>query len=437
MIQKLQIPLLLLLLVATFKGNAQEFTIDAEIRPRFEYRHGFHSLIPDGVDEAAVIQQRSRLKFGYKSENFKAHISVQDVRVWGDTRQILDDDINNNLQLADAWFSLKLGESWSTKIGRQALSYDDQRILGGLDWALQGRFHDVAVFKYAKGNSKLDIGVAFSQNAGAANPGNEFGTIYDVTGFFSYKAMEYLHYNLKASDNFSMSLLALNNTFQNLQDGVGVDGFYHRHTFGTHTKFKLGGVGFAFNGYYQTGEATTDVDLSAYLVGLEGNGKVGKTGLGAGFEIQSGTDRDATDGKNRSFFPLYGTNHKFNGFMDYFYVGNHANNVGLTDIYAKANFKTGEKSSFLAKLHYFGTAATLLDADGNEADAYLGTELDLVYTQKILPYATLKLGYSHMFASESMETLKGIADPASTQNWGWAMLVVKPNFLKWSKPATN
>ncbi len=429
---KLRIVMLLFMVMA-LKGKAQELSIDGDIRPRFEYRHGFHGLIPDGADEAANIQQRSRIKFGYTAEKFKAHISVQDVRVWGDTRQILDDDINNNLQIAEAWFSLKMGESWSTKIGRQTLSYDDQRILGGLDWAMQGRFHDLLLLKYAKGKSKLDIGLAFSQNGTAANPGVESGNIYDVVGFFSYKAMEYLHYNVKPSEDVSISLLALNNTFQNLENGVGVDGFYHRQTLGTHSKFKVGGVGLAFNGYFQTGEASSGTDLSAYLVGLEGNGKVGKTGLGLGFEIQSGTDQDATDGKNKSFFPLYGTNHKFNGFMDYFYVGNHANNVGLTDIYGKVVFKTGEKSSLLVKGHYFGAAATMIDpTDGSDADAYLGTELDLVYTQKLLPYVTLKLGYSHLFAGDSMELLKGVSDPASTQNWGWAMLVVKPNFLKWS-----
>lgn len=425
---------ILLLVITIFQGKAQELSIDADIRPRFEYRHGFHSLVPSGADPAALIQQRSRLKFGYTSEKFKAHLSIQDVRVWGDTRQILDDDINNNLQIADAWFSFKISEGWSTKIGRQALVYDDQRILGGLDWAMQGRFHDAALLKYAKGKSKLDIGVSFSQNAGAANPGNESGNLYDVTGFFSYKAMEYLHYNVKPSENVNLSFLLLNNTFQNVVDGAGVDGFYHRHTLGTHAKFKLGKVGLDFNGYYQTGEATTDTDLSAYLVGLEANSKIGKTGIGLGFEIQSGKDQDDTDDKNKSFFPLYGTNHKFNGFMDYFYVGNHANNVGLTDVYAKVNFKTGEKSSLLVKAHYFGAAATLLDpADGSEADAYLGTELDIVFTQKLLPFATLKLGYSQMFAGDSMEILKGQVGTASgLQNWGWAMLVVKPNFLKWS-----
>jgi len=429
---KLKFFLLFTLLLAS-KGFAQDFNVDLDLRPRFDYRHGFHSLVPSGVEPAALIEQRSRIKFGYASDKFKAHLSIQDVSVWGDTRQILPTDDNNSLQIADAWVSFQIDEKWSTKVGRQALSYDDQRILGGLDWAMQGRFHDAALVSYASGKSKLDLAFSFSQSSGSANPGNEFGNVYDVTGFFSYKALEMLHYNVKPSDKVSISILAMNNTFQNVEAGVPVEGFFHRQTLGTHSKFKLGSVNLAFNGYYQTGKANATTDLSAYLVGLEAMGKVGKTKLGLGYELQSGTDQNTTDNKIESFFPLYGTNHKFNGYMDYFYVGNHANSVGLSDLYAKAVFKTGEKSSFLAKVHYFGAAATLIDpADGSDADAYLGTEIDLVYTQKLLPFATLKIGYSQMLASDSMEILKGqIGTASGLQNWGWAMLVVKPNLFKW------
>jgi len=39
-----------------------------------------------------------------------------------------------------------------------------------------------------------------------------------------------------------------------------------------------------------------------------------------------------------------------------------------------------------------------------------------------------------MFASDAMELLKGVNDPASSQFWGWTMLVVNPNLLKWKKP---
>jgi hypothetical protein len=44
--------------------------------------------------------------------------------------------------------------------------------------------------------------------------------------------------------------------------------------------------------------------------------------LRGGFELLSGTDLQEPD-KNSAFTPWFGTNHRFNGHMDYFYVGNH------------------------------------------------------------------------------------------------------------------
>ncbi len=423
-----------LLLLLAIKGKAQEVSIDADIRPRLEYLNGFGSLIPDGVDAGLFVQQRSRLKFSYKEEKFSTYLSVQDVSVWGDTPQIAASDGNNSFSLAQAWINFKFGTGWSTKLGRQALVYDDQRIFGGLDWAMQGRFHDAAVLKYSKEGFKLDVGLAFNQNG----PGRQT-TLFDpnnggnARAVFDYKGMVYawLHKDWKG---FSASLLLANNSYQTLEDQTPVDGNVNRQTFGTHMVAKPAkGLSIAANIYAQTGEFTEEVDLSAYNALLEINYKPGKTLFGLGFETLSGDDNGGTDGEITSFFPIFGTNHKFNGYMDYFYVGNHANNIGLNDIYAKTVIKTGPTSSLLIKAHYFSGAESL----GDNIDDYLGTELDIVFTQKLLSFATLKIGYSHMFASDTMELLKGVAEPADSQYWGWAMLVVKPNFLKWSpKPTT-
>ncbi|AXT58827.1 hypothetical protein D1816_00175 [Aquimarina sp. AD10] len=419
----------LVIMVFILKGKAQELSIDADIRPRLEYLNGFGNLIPDNVDAGTFVQQRSRLKFAYKEEKFAAYLSVQDVSIWGDTPQIAAADNNNSFSIAQAWIDFKLGKGWSTKLGRQALSYDDQRIFGGLDWAMQGRFHDAALLKYTKEGFKLDIGLAFNQNGISTQT-----TLFDpnnggnARAVFDYKGMIYawLH---KDWEKFSGSLLIANNSYQNLEGQVPVDGNVNRQTFGTHLVAKPAkGLSIMANIYGQTGEFTEDIDLSAYNALLELTYKPGKTLFGIGFETLSGDENGGTDGEIKSFFPIFGTNHKFNGYMDYFYVGNHANNIGLNDFYAKTVIKTGEKSSLLIKAHYFSGAESL----GDNIDDYLGTEVDLVFTQKLLAFATLKIGYSHMFASDSMEILKGVTDPASTQNWGWAMLVVKPNFLKWS-----
>ena len=424
----------LLFVVFAFRGKSQELSIDADIRPRLEYLNGFGSLLPDGVDAGLFVQQRSRLKFGYTTDKFSTYLSVQDVSVWGDTPQIAAADNNNSFSLAQAWIDFKFGSGWSTKLGRQALSYDDQRIFGGLDWAMQGRFHDAALLKYSKEGFKFDLGVAFNQNGVSRQT-----TLFDpnnagnARAVFDYKGMVYawLH---KDWEKFSASVLVANNSYQNLGDDgqTPVDGNVNRQTFGTHLVAKpTKGLSIAANVYGQTGEFTEDIDLSAYNAMLEVTYKPGKTLFGLGFETLSGDENGGTDGEIESFFPIFGTNHKFNGYMDYFYVGNHANNVGLNDIYAKTVIKTGEKSSLLLKAHYFSGAESL----GDNVDDYLGTEIDIVFTQKLLAFATLKIGYSHMFASDSMEILKGVPEPADNQFWGWAMLVVKPNFLKWSPKA--
>jgi hypothetical protein len=36
---------------------------------------------------------------------------------------------------------------WVSRIGRQTLSYDNQRIMGAIDWIQQGQSHDAALYR--------------------------------------------------------------------------------------------------------------------------------------------------------------------------------------------------------------------------------------------------------------------------------------------------
>jgi len=401
-----------------------QFTLDGEFRPRTEYRNGFGGIIADAADPGYGISTRIRLNSGYTTEAYKFYLSLQDVMVWGENRQILPYDQNNSFAVFQAWAEVKLGEGFTTKLGRQVISYDDQRIFGGLDWAQQGRNHDAALLKYKKGKFLLDVGLAFNQDYSNPTGFQSTSTTYSTTGYFSYKTMQYAY--LKQSwDSFSGSLLLLNNGFQKYEaDGITPDGVNSIQTLGTHLNYKSGSFGAALNAFTQMGD-TVD---GAYLLGLELTYKASaKVGLGAGMELISGNDTTTSD--SEAFFPLYGTNHKFNGFMDYFYVGNHANNVGLFDIHVSANFKLSETSSLLVKALNFSGEQEL--ASGEKS---LGTELDLVYSKQFKGYA-LKLGYSQMFASDGMYELKGVTENAAAdmQNWAWAMLVIKPKFLNGTK----
>jgi hypothetical protein len=109
--------------------------------------------------------------------------------------------------------------------------------------------------------------------------------------------------------------------------------------------------------------------------------------------------------------------------MDYFYVGNHINNVGLQDAYLKGAAGLGN-ITVKADLHLFLSAAEI----AADADGYLGTELDVSFQWKLDNWVSLGGGYSHLFASGSMELLKG-GSASEIQNWAWLMLTVKPVFF--------
>lgn len=401
-----------------------QFKVDADIRNRFEYRHGFNNLFPNDADPAAFDVQRTRLNIFYKADKLTVMMSFQDVSTWGDTPQIAATDSNNSFSLFQGWFQYELTDTWALKMGRQVLSYDSQRILGGLDWAMQGRFHDLALFKYKKDNLIMDFGLAFSQE----NQRRE-DTDFLLQGAFTYKTMQFA-YLRKNFEKGALSFLFLNNGFQNLTEpnNTIADGISNKQTSGFYYKFPLSNIQLEGHAYYQFGQHTKTTDMAAYNLGLEGIYKPNTTAYGLGFEILSGTDQ-AGSSKNNSFFPLYGTNHKFNGFMDYFFVGNHANNVGLNDFYAKAVFKTGEKSNVLTKIHYFGANADFLNGE----DKYLGTEIDLVFTQKIAKDIKMNIGYSHMFASESMSLIKDGRPSDNTNNWAWLQFTIQPTIFSSSK----
>ncbi|SNZ01463.1 alginate export family protein [Flagellimonas pacifica] len=406
--------LIIAFLFAFTVTNAQ-LKIDAELKPRFEYRHGFKTLFPDDSDPAAFISQRTRLNAGYSMETMDFFLSFQDVRVWGDVPQLNTAD-NSGLAIHQAWALIDLNSSFSIKVGRQEIVYDDSRFFGNVDWAQQARSHDVAMLKYIDNSFKMDFGLAFNQD-GESLTGNTLTTN-------TYKAFQYVWLH-KDWENFSGSFLFLNNGLQFI-DTIDSNANETRYgqTVGSHLNYAVGKFRFTSNLYYQFGKDVLNNDLNAYLIGLETYYKATEnTTFGLGFELQSGNDNGIpANGKNEAFNPLYGTNHKFNGLMDYFYVGNHIDNIGLLDIHAKASFKLNDTSSLNLALHNFSAAADF-------SNDQLGNELDIVYSHGIQKYVTLKLGYSHMFESEGMEILKGNFDN-NTNNWGWAMLVIKPTLFQ-------
>ena len=409
------------LAVTTVSSFAQELDVNLQLRPRFEYRNGYKELMKDGLYPTSIVSQRSRLNFLYKQEKLKANLTLQNVRVWGDvpTSPVSD---KNGVALFESWLSYDFYPNWSTKIGRQVISYDNQRIFGGIDWAQQGQSHDAILFSHKKNSYQLDI-------AAAINNGSE--NLTESAYNINYKNMQFAWFNQKFSKG-SVSLLALNNgyQFENLVENKFEVAYLQ--TFGGYATWNSSDFYGDFGIYGQSGEAaiTNDkVDVSAYYAAISVGYKFNPSfKADFGFEYLSGKDQNDTDSKSKSFAPLFGTNHAFNGFMDYFYVGNHKNSVGLQDIYAKFTFDKN-KWQFAVTPHIFNSAANVYNPSISEKlDSYLGTELDLTAVYKADKNFVISGGFSKMFASTTMEYIKG-GDKSNDNNWAWVMVSFNPQLL--------
>lgn len=406
MMKKLVISVVALVAMAASPSYAQ-FSLDGEFRPRTELSHGFKALAAKDQDASWFTSQRTRLNAYYKSDKIVTMLSLQDVRIWGSQAQLTNNE-DYATSIHQAWAEVLLSPGFTVKVGRQEVIYDDHRIFGNVGWAQQARSHDMIILKYQK-DIALHFGFAHHENSNPAN------NLFD--GADAYKNLQFLWFN-KKWDKASLSLLALNNGVPKMVDTK--QKVRYSQTFGGHGTFAIGAVNFASNAYLQTGKTADNIDLSAYNLLLEASVKQGFT---LGFERLSGTAYD--DDKNKSFNPLYGTNHKFNGYMDYFYVSNHLNNVGLDDFYLKYGYKK-DKWALDAHLHYFAAAADI-DADAKKG---LGTEIDLQAAYKISGEANISCGYSMMFGTDSMELVKGGGDKSTTNYWAYVMLTVTPKFIK-------
>ncbi|MFE3870171.1 alginate export family protein [Flavobacterium sp. ZS1P70] len=407
-----------LLTMVSMGTYAQELDANLQIRPRYEYRNGFKSLMPKGEDAASFISQRSRLNFNYKQDKLKAKLTLQNVRTWGDVATTAQAD-KNGIALFEAWAQYDFDAKWSARLGRQVISYDNQRIFGEIDWAQQGQSHDAAVITFHPNNHQLDLG--FALNADKENllePKTAYAT--------SYKSLQYAWYHTQFS-KLNMSLLLLNTGYE-FEKSIGNLEVDYKQTFGTYLTFKDKKWDTNLGLYGQTGKSN-DKSVSAWYAGANlGYALTNTFKATVGYEYLSGKDQDDSSVKIKSFNPIFGTNHGFNGFMDYFYVGNHQNSVGLQDAYLKLNY-TSNKWQFTLMPHVFNAPNTVLDATNKKMDSYLGTELDFTAGYTLQKDIVASAGYSQMFGSATLERVKNVAEASNTNNWVWVMISFSPRIF--------
>jgi len=442
-------------------ANAQ-LTATGQFRPRTEFRDGYSTLQSKDMKTAAFTSQRTRLNIGFTGYRFKFFTAIQDVRVWGQDASTINRVTtaeNNGIQLHEAWGEIILNDTVSNiqnlslKIGRQEIAYDDQKVIGGLDWLQQARYHDAVVLKYFNKGWTADFGAAFNQNKELLS-----GTIYNgvpaaTAGYTAgtnglgtnYKSMEYVYLARKfyfgdisflfLSDNF--------NKYSNVTSGtppvvtkVNEQGIWTRNTAGFYynvnatRKLKFEG-----SVYHQFGHDKNGRSLNANLASITSTLQIGrKLFVGPGIDYLSGNDGTkavTATSDNNQFDPLYGTPHKFWGYMDYFYVSSGFGSQGLLNYFLKAKYNLKDNLTLFADLHCFEAGNTLSNGAGGTQNSYLGTELDLKMSYNMTKMINIEAGYSFMQATNSMASaqVKNVTNANLSPQWAYVMVNIKPNFL--------
>lgn len=394
----------------------------------------------------------------------------------------------------DTAFRVSPVDYFAIKIGRQELVYDDERLLGNSEWLQQARRHDAIVFKLIQKGWQIDLGGAFNQNTDAINyngtyytPANVPATVKDSKGNVAntpagfiplinaaglssktgspaflnppgtnglnqnYKSLQYL-YVAKKFNKTKVSGLFLADQFgkyklDSVKNISGTDegyiygnrfnqaGVNSRYTTGVMLNPVFGGKDqWGINGgfYYQGGHDKDGLKLSAYTYTVALLYRSSNISYTAGWDYLSGNDALSSSKTNHRFDPLYGTPHKFWGYMDYFYAGSGSPTGGLSNPYLKLKYVSDNKlfSTELAG-HGFMLAQDQKGADGQAIEKYLGTEFDLTTVYKLNKFTNVDLGLSYMAATRSMEYAKTLTPGTSKLHpvWAYLQLNIKPEFL--------
>ncbi len=214
-------------------------------------------------------------------------------------------------------------------------------------------------------------------------------------------------------------------------------------TFGVNAYYKTDRFNATASIYYQSGKSNiknaTAVNTAAWMAAVYANYSINKKfSIGGGSDYLSGIDMGSTSNRLTAFNPLYGTHHKFYGFMDYFYVASPHNNTGLWDSYLNASFKPGKKMGCQLAIHHFVSPVTILNYQNAAASSYLGNEIDLSFNYNLDNAVKIIGGYGHMLPSASMKYIKNIADKQQmkrTQNWVWLSVVINPEIKLFNRVA--
>ena len=425
------------LLVHAWSVSAQEdkpnhLTVDLQMLFQGEIRNGgilspeeSRETEEEQVDDYSnFIIERTRLAVSYQRDRLEMKFTPQHQGVWGQSGR-------GSLNIYEAWAKYTTVAGFFGQIGRQTLSYDDERIIGPNDWATAGISHDMLKLGYEGHGHKAHLLLAYNQNSENINGGTSY-----IDGAQPYKTLHTLwyHYDLPRFP-LGVSLLFMNIGTQGGEEGTPVCTRYQQ-LLGTYVSYTPTIGSFTGSYYHQLGHDEFGMEIDAWMAAVKATVKPSDTyKLEAGFDYLSGDPYFAVPGEGMSgltwhqkiqgFNSIYGSHHKFYGVMDFFYVSTYVNGFspGLQNAYVGGMVWPHKQISLSAYYHYMATATKLRGIDMTLGHAI---ELGAVYNFK--PYIRLSAGFSYMTGTSTMERLKRASSDGNLC-WAWLTLHINPRII--------
>jgi len=425
---------------------------DFQERLRGEIRENnfdFDSSVRSRTDDAWLLN-RVRLGVMWKPTSWlQIYAQGQDSREWFSDRVkipgLSGSEGFDSFDLRQAYVQIGNPDEFPlvVKVGRQALSYGDERLIGDFDWNNFTRTFDAVKLSWQEKTWQLD---AFVSSVVVIDRG-DFNTSDLFNGNDNHRDQIFsgLYFTDKGMPWGSLELYTLwlsetNGNTSNMQGAVSptrpTTGLASMHSsFGTFggrlhgDPKKLHGFEFDVEGAYQNG-TVTGLSLNAFAV---------HAGLGYNFDLPlqprlwfeynyASGDSDPSDTHSETFQNLFPTNHKFYGYMDLIAWQNMHNpqvSIRFTPI-KNVTAEVAYRAYWLASnddVWYRAnglTAVRPLTPAARSASSFLGSELDFLVNWKVNKHLSFQGGYSHFFPGQYLADT-GPSDPA---NFGYLMATI-------------
>ncbi len=361
-------------------------------RLRYYHREG-GDFQPGGVRN--LLRHRARLGFEVTyRERVGAFVQLQDVRTFGEELDPVGDYDADGLDLHQAYATLS-PENWRLRLGRQELSFLNERLIGKLGFAEQARAFDALSLAFSREQAQLDLAWALVRED-AAQP--------DARAPFGKRHLGVLHVGHEALRGLHPHIIAVLEA-DDRSDLV-------RLTAGGLIEGKLGrGVIFDYTieGYYQLGKEDPGLSYHAYLFSMRTRAQAdidSKPYLQLRTTWLSG-DEDPNDAVVKTFNAPYPTGHAFHGEMDVFIAfPRDTRERGLRDAGLTLGW-TPIRTTWTAALHVFD-ATTFRPGDLRN---HFGWEMDFKARTPIYePYVSLDMVYAFFDPGELMVE-RGVSSP--------------------------